>query len=216
MSVTYTDSGNSKGIMEDKRIVKTKRALRQALIELLADTPFEEITITNLCKTADISRITFYTHYSDKYDLADDIFKEMIASGTELYNRLQQSNNPGNDPVTSYCNVLDSIMDTYYNNFDFFHQTSPHRNYSLASTFYHYVLETVEMHARKERNLLMPKYSTRKVTGFLCLGLLGFINECHGERSSLEQIRAESKEILRGILESEILTKRGVIHRPET
>ena len=72
------------------------------------------------------------------------------------------------------------------------------------------------MHARKERNLLMPKYSTRKVTGFLCLGLLGFINECHGERSSLEQIRAESKEILRGILESEILTKRGVIHRPET
>ena len=202
--------------MEDKRIVNTKRALRHALIELLADTPFEEITITNLCKTADISRITFYTHYSDKYDLADDIFKEMIASGTELYNRLQQSNNPGNDPVTSYCNVLDSILDTYYNNFDFFHQTSPHRNYSLAFNFYHYVLVTFEMHARKERNLLMPKYSTRKVTGFLCLGLLGFINECHGERSSLEQIRAESKEILRGILESEILTKRGVIHRPET
>ena len=43
----------------------------------------------------------------------------------DRYNRLQQSNNPGNDPVTSYCNVLDSILDTYYNNFDFFHQTSP-------------------------------------------------------------------------------------------
>ena len=51
--------------MEDRRIKKTKKNLKATLIEMLADMPFEQITITSLCSQADISRITFYTHYSD-------------------------------------------------------------------------------------------------------------------------------------------------------
>ena len=37
--------------------------------------PFEKITVTELCRAADVSRITFYTYYDDKYALADRLFK---------------------------------------------------------------------------------------------------------------------------------------------
>ena len=48
--------------MEDKRITKTKRALKSALLELLTTQAFDVISITELCKIANVSRITFYTH----------------------------------------------------------------------------------------------------------------------------------------------------------
>ena len=64
--------------MEDRRIKKTKRALKNTLIEMMTELPFEQISITALCDRAEISRITFYSHYNDKYALVDDIFQDMI------------------------------------------------------------------------------------------------------------------------------------------
>ena len=53
--------------MEDKRILKTKRSLKKAMTEMLDREDFEHISITELCGRAEVSRITFYSHYSDKY-----------------------------------------------------------------------------------------------------------------------------------------------------
>ena len=52
--------------MEDKRIVKTKRSLKAAITELLAREDFYHISITALCRKADVSRITFYSRSTDK------------------------------------------------------------------------------------------------------------------------------------------------------
>jgi hypothetical protein len=49
---------------------------------------------------------------------------------------------------------------------------------------------------------------TRKITGFIYYGLCGFINESHVEKRSINKVREEAKEILKGILEAEILTKK--------
>ena len=92
--------------MEDKRIRKTKRNLKDTLVELLMEVPFEQISITELCKRADISRITFYSHYSDKYALVDEIFADMTEIGTIDYRRRQKENNPNRDLVIGYINVL--------------------------------------------------------------------------------------------------------------
>lgn len=53
---------------EDLRVRRTKKALADAFIELLSKKTFDEITVNELCDTADIRRATFYKHYSDKYD----------------------------------------------------------------------------------------------------------------------------------------------------
>ena len=86
-------------LMEDKRILRTKAQFRQALITLLDQKRFEQITIKALCDQAGITRITFYAHYADKYELAEDIFREMIVLGTQEYLQLQRKNNPSDDPI---------------------------------------------------------------------------------------------------------------------
>ncbi len=58
MSVTYTVMAQCEVDM-DKRVVKTKRTIKRTLVELLATMPFEKITVTEMCRAADVRRITF-------------------------------------------------------------------------------------------------------------------------------------------------------------
>ena len=175
--------------MEDRRITKTKRNLKNTLISMLPEQPFEQISITELCARAEISRITFYSHYSDKYALVDEIFQDMVLLGTEDYERKQRENNPQRDEVLSYCNILDAIMELYYSRFD----------------FYSIVLETVEQHTKRMESRSRLRYSPKRIAGFLCYGVIGFINEGHAEKIPVEKQQREAKELLMGILRSRVL-----------
>lgn len=192
--------------MIDKRIRKTKRNLKETLITMMSETPFEEITITEVCQKADISRITFYTHYNDKYALIDDIFQDMIRIGTDIYKTMQTENNPEHFYVQSYCNVLHAILELYYSHYEFFCHTRPEKNPYLAFLFYNYVLKTIEnyTHDRELENLTF-RYSARKIAGFLCYGMVGFINESHTENEALENIKQEAAGLLTDLLTSDVL-----------
>ncbi|MFS8215370.1 TetR/AcrR family transcriptional regulator [Paenibacillus polymyxa] len=61
---------------EDIRIYKTKIAIERALIELLQQHDFKDITIKKICDQALIGRSTFYSHYLDKYDLLEKVVKQ--------------------------------------------------------------------------------------------------------------------------------------------
>lgn len=58
---------------QDRRILKTKRAIQQAFVEMLLETGFEPITVKAIAARANIGRKTFYLHFTDKYDLLDAI-----------------------------------------------------------------------------------------------------------------------------------------------
>ena len=193
--------------MEDRRITKTKKALKEAMVAMLDKETFEQISITELCRKAEVSRITFYAHYSDKYALADDIFNDMVELGTADYRRRQQENNPYNSLVAGYVNVLECILDLYYDRIDFFRHTDPDRNPYLAIRFYTLVLETVEMHTSHIRRKLQLKYSPKKIAGFVCFGMLGFVNESHREKTPLDEIRRQARELLTDLLRSGVLTE---------
>lgn len=193
--------------MEDRRITKTKRSLKSAMIGMLAKNDFEHISITELCQNAEVSRITFYSHYNDKYALLDDIFNDMLQLGTADYYRRQKENNPAGKLDAGYVNMLDAILEIYYTRFDFFQHTNPEKNPYLASRFYSIVLETVEMHTMHVRKKLPLKYSPKKIAGFVCFGMLGFVNESHEENTPLEEIRKEARVLLKDLIKSGVLTE---------
>src|SRR3954447_14330505 len=62
----------------DRRIVRTKRLIRDALTELMEEKGFEGITVRDLTGKADINRGTFYLHYHDKYDLLEQSEAEIL------------------------------------------------------------------------------------------------------------------------------------------
>lgn len=57
----------------DRRIIKTKRAISLALLQLLSEKGVDDITITELTTKADINRKTFYLHYTCIADVADEL-----------------------------------------------------------------------------------------------------------------------------------------------
>ncbi|MFQ3839789.1 TetR/AcrR family transcriptional regulator C-terminal domain-containing protein [Staphylococcus pseudoxylosus] len=66
-------------MVEDRRVRKTKNAIKQAFIKLLAEKELERITIQDITTLADVNRGTFYLHYEDKYILLSDIEDEILA-----------------------------------------------------------------------------------------------------------------------------------------
>jgi AcrR family transcriptional regulator len=65
---------------EDPRVIRTRKLLQDAFIELMSDHSFESITVQDITDTAGVNHATFYRHYRDKYDLADAIFTEALDS----------------------------------------------------------------------------------------------------------------------------------------
>ena len=65
---------------EDPRVLRTRKLLQDAFIELMGDHSFESITIQDITKAAQVNHATFYRHYRDKYHLADAIFAEALDS----------------------------------------------------------------------------------------------------------------------------------------
>ncbi|MCW3790064.1 TetR/AcrR family transcriptional regulator [Paenibacillus sp. LS1] len=62
----------------DRRVVKTKQAIFQSFISLIAEKHFEDITINEIADRANINRGTVYFHYSDKYDLLNKCIEENL------------------------------------------------------------------------------------------------------------------------------------------
>lgn len=54
----------------------TKRALASSFKELLAQKPFNKITISDITEHCGVNRMTFYYHFHDIYDLARWAFQE--------------------------------------------------------------------------------------------------------------------------------------------
>lgn len=61
----------------DRRVSRTRSALRRALLGLLDEKGYEEITVEEITARADVSRTTFYLHYKDKEDLLLDYLNEV-------------------------------------------------------------------------------------------------------------------------------------------
>ena len=57
----------------DRRVKKTKRQLRLALMELMCEKPQKHISVRELAERADINRGTFYIHYKDVSDLLQQL-----------------------------------------------------------------------------------------------------------------------------------------------
>lgn len=63
---------------KDLRIEKTENALKLSLRDLIISKPYDEITITELCKKAKVNRNTFYLHYNTKDDLVENILDDLL------------------------------------------------------------------------------------------------------------------------------------------
>lgn len=62
----------------DRRTLKTRKALCNALAELLTRKQLHKVTVQEIADLADVNRVTFYKHYLDVYDLYEKIEEDTL------------------------------------------------------------------------------------------------------------------------------------------
>ena len=78
----------AKELTESRRTRYTRKAMQDALIDLMRERPLGSITIKALCEQADVNRSTFYAHYDSIEELLHDIEDETMAWVTTALDQL--------------------------------------------------------------------------------------------------------------------------------
>lgn len=100
---------------EDRRVIRTKKAIRSAFAALLSEKDYNDITVTDIADRADINRKTFYNYYRNTEELVKDIENEAIATFDTILNDLKV-HNILDDPAL----IVTRISDAVNNNLDYF------------------------------------------------------------------------------------------------
>jgi AcrR family transcriptional regulator len=65
------------GHRPDRRVGKTRKALKEALTDLILERGYEGVTVQDIIDHADVGRSTFYAHFVDKDDLMMAILADL-------------------------------------------------------------------------------------------------------------------------------------------
>ncbi len=65
---------------QDRRVVKTKRAIHRAFASLLSEKEINDITVRDIADLADINRKTFYNYYAGVHAVLDELENEVIGT----------------------------------------------------------------------------------------------------------------------------------------
>lgn len=91
---------------EKLQIRRTRKLLREALVELIEERGFERLSVREITERAMVSRAAFYRHYTDKYDLVEQIFEEAMDG---LREAAASSAVPPPDPLESWTRFFEHI-----------------------------------------------------------------------------------------------------------
>lgn len=65
----------------DPRVLRTRKRLRAALVGLILERGWDQVSVMDVCERAEVARSTFYLHFADKEDLLvsgfDDLLQEL-------------------------------------------------------------------------------------------------------------------------------------------
>ncbi|EGC93008.1 hypothetical protein HMPREF9402_1862 [Turicibacter sp. HGF1] len=97
--------------LEDRRVRRTKKLLKESFIELMSEKQIKDITVKDLTEHADLNRGTFYLHYLDIYDLLNQLEDEVI----ENVSMMIQDFNFRNSNQSTYL-LLEQLFEYIYDN----------------------------------------------------------------------------------------------------
>lgn len=90
-------------LRKDRRVQYTKKVLREGLFDLLKEKELSQISITELCKLADVNRNSFYRHYTIPLDILLELEEEVFE---KLSSVLRKSDNM-DEVILLSCKMLE-------------------------------------------------------------------------------------------------------------
>ncbi len=106
---------NSQTKPVDRRVIKTKKAIRIAFAKLLSKKDLNDITVSDIASLADINRKTFYNYYSGIYMVIDEIENDIVQTFSSVIGEInfnEEMENPYSifEKLTA---IINTDMDFY-------------------------------------------------------------------------------------------------------
>ena len=101
---------------EKKEKISTRRTyllLSRALFQLLEDTPFEKISLIQLCEHSMVPRSTFYRYFEDKYDLLYYCLQTFFDDADQNKDLIYLKDGKGRKFVNKLIHTLDQNRDSF-------------------------------------------------------------------------------------------------------
>lgn len=89
--ITLKVVGEKMNKKENQRVRLTKRIFHDSLIQILKNKKIYQITVSELCNTAELNRSTFYKYYDNVYDVLTELEKEFIIETQNCINNIDAS-----------------------------------------------------------------------------------------------------------------------------
>ena len=99
----------------DRRVLKTRRAIRNALATLLSEKDLNDITVKDLADAADINRKTFYNNYAGIHEVLDSIENEIVNAFSAVLHELSVA-----DAVFNPFLLFERLTDVINMDMDFY------------------------------------------------------------------------------------------------
>ncbi len=89
----------------DRRVKYTKKVIKDTFIDLLSEKDINKVTVSEICKIADINRATFYRYYLDVFDLLEKMEDDFVLEVKAAYTK----NDNDEQPLSHYVYSLVKI-----------------------------------------------------------------------------------------------------------
>ena len=100
---------------QDRRIIKSKKAIKKAFMSILATKDINDITIKNIADLADVDRKTVYNYYNGTYEILNEIENEMVSTINDAMESLDLEGN-----LDQQINIFRKITEVINDNFEFY------------------------------------------------------------------------------------------------
>lgn len=180
---------------EDLRIRKTRASLYKNFLQLMEEKSFEEISITDICKSSSINRSTFYDHFKDKYELLSGLMKD-YKEEIKIHIETDKSFSNMKDYLFEIINLLLSYLEDnlkLYNTLSIIKK----KNSLISDLLYDSLLETVTKYL-KNNYTNNSNLSIETISIFYVSGITNVITESIQNKKSFnkEKLLKDLKKLI--------------------
>lgn len=112
----------------DRRVKRTKSAIKNALERLLCDKSSSKITVTDIAKAANIDRKTFYLHFDSTESVMEELLEDNLTELDDMLNQNGSSENPIDVATIFHC-INACIM----KKMDFYQSITGHADFEILA-----------------------------------------------------------------------------------
>lgn len=158
---------------EDRRVRRSRRLLKESLLELMQEKQFSEITIRDVTDHADMNRATFYLHYTDTAKLLQSVTEDLLEGAQKLIDsHIQETVADGTTRP-----IFEPILDFVVEHWDI---CTVLMENNAASHFSEYLYQLIQKNGGEIVRAWFHPKDDRQLSyllGFVTSGLIGLIEE---------------------------------------